>query len=122
MRFTDKSHNRTRSDRGKRVQGWYTSRKWRRLSRECLEANPLCQCPHCTSGNMEPKPATVVDHIKPHKGDRRLFWDVSNLQSLAASCHNGPKQSQECGGHGFMKGCDGKGYPLHPGHRWHEVR
>ena len=42
-----------------------------------------------------PAPASVVDHIRPHKGDPILFWDKSNWQPLCAKCHNGPKQSQE---------------------------
>ncbi|MCR8827199.1 HNH endonuclease [Photobacterium sp. TY 1-4] len=33
-------------------------------------------------------PATDVDHITPHKGDRRLFFDQSNWQSLCKSCHS----------------------------------
>lgn len=32
--------------------------------------------------------ATVVDHIKPHRGDNKLFWDKSNWQSLCKSCHD----------------------------------
>lgn len=44
------------------------------------------------------EPATVVDHIEPHKGDTRVFWDRSNWQPSCAPCHNGKKQSQEKGG------------------------
>ncbi|MGM9590559.1 MAG: HNH endonuclease signature motif containing protein, partial [Faecousia sp.] len=33
-------------------------------------------------------PATVVDHIIPHRGDRKLFWDESNWQPLCKDCHN----------------------------------
>lgn len=32
--------------------------------------------------------ATVVDHIKPHRGDERLFWDEENWQPLCKSCHD----------------------------------
>lgn len=32
--------------------------------------------------------ATVVDHIIPHKGDRALFWDETNWQSLCGSCNS----------------------------------
>ena len=28
--------------------------------------------------------ATDVDHIVPHRGDKKLFWDESNWQAL---CH-----------------------------------
>jgi hypothetical protein len=38
-------------------------------------------------------PATVVDHVRRHAGERDpLFWDVSNWQPLCASCHNSIKQ------------------------------
>ena len=39
--------------------------------------------------------ATVVDHIKPHKGDSELFWLKSNWQSLCRNCHNSAKQREE---------------------------
>ena len=44
-------------------------------------------------------PATVVDHIKPHHGDQRLFWDVGNWQSLCKA-HHDSKTATEDGGFG----------------------
>ena len=35
-----------------------------------------------------PKEATVVDHIKPHKGNEKLFYDLKNLQSMCKPCHD----------------------------------
>ena len=32
--------------------------------------------------------ATVVDHIKPHRGDKKLFWDRGNWQPLCEHHHN----------------------------------
>jgi 5-methylcytosine-specific restriction protein A len=32
--------------------------------------------------------ATDVDHIKPHRGDKKLFWDTSNWQALCHSHHS----------------------------------
>ena len=32
--------------------------------------------------------ATVVDHIIPHRGDQRLFWDQTNWESLCKECHD----------------------------------
>ena len=32
--------------------------------------------------------ATVVDHIIPHRGDMKLFWDKSNWQPLCEHHHN----------------------------------
>lgn len=32
--------------------------------------------------------ATQTDHVRPHKNDPRLFWDMhGNWQSLCAACH-----------------------------------
>jgi len=33
------------------------------------------------------KPATDVDHVIPHRGNRSLFWDEENWQAL---CHEVP--------------------------------
>ena len=66
---------------GKRL---YTSR-WQKSSKAFLKANPLCE--RCKSEGRYTK-ATVVDHIKPHKGNRELFWDRNNRQSLCKECHD----------------------------------
>lgn len=67
----------------------YTS-KWATESRIflALPGNHLCAC-RCGRN------ANVVDHIIPHKGDMRLFWDRKNWQPLNSHCHNSTKQSQE---------------------------
>ncbi|TIL42278.1 MAG: HNH endonuclease, partial [Mesorhizobium sp.] len=40
--------------------------------------------------------ADMVDHIKPHRGDKRLFWDRANWQPMAMSpCHSSRKQRLE---------------------------
>ena len=39
--------------------------------------------------------ADLTDHIRPHKGDQRLFWDAENWQPLCRSCHDNEKQSIE---------------------------
>ena len=33
-------------------------------------------------------PATVVDHIQPHRGNTVLMWDESNWQALCKRCHD----------------------------------
>ncbi|WP_338021838.1 AAA family ATPase [Aquabacter cavernae] len=40
-------------------------------------------------------PATVVDHIAPHRGDQALFWDKGNWQPLCKPCHDRAKQGEE---------------------------
>jgi len=44
-------------------------------------------------------PATVVDHITPHRGDWDLFWDSSNWQPLCKPDHD-HKTATEDGGFG----------------------
>ena len=54
--------------------------EWRKARERFLKVEPFC----AVCG----QPATVVDHIKPHKGDPYLFWQASNWQPLCASCHS----------------------------------
>lgn len=95
----------------------YKAKEWQRLRDNQLKRHPNCQCPHCQGKKLK---ADTADHKIAHKGDRRLFFDPKNLQSMAASCHNSRKQSQERGGAGFLKGCDEKGRPLSPDHEWNK--
>ena len=61
--------------------------EWRKKSREWLDHHP--DCSFCG------RPASLVDHIIPHKGDQTLFWDWRNWQSLCTPCHSGQKQRDE---------------------------
>ncbi|MDO4568717.1 MAG: HNH endonuclease signature motif containing protein [Clostridia bacterium] len=75
------SHDRFRG--GGAARG-YDSR-WRKARARFLKAHPLCaECQR--QGKLAP--ATVVDHILPHRGDERLFWDKSNWQPLCKRCHD----------------------------------
>lgn len=64
----------------------YTS-TWERARKAFLEAHPFCR--RCGA------PATVVDHITPHRGCKVLFWDRTNWQPLCTTHHSGAKQSEE---------------------------
>ena len=33
-------------------------------------------------------PATVVDHVTPHRGNQRLFWDKGNWAPACKPCHD----------------------------------
>lgn len=54
--------------------------RWQKARKEFLAANPVCV--ECM------QPATVVDHIIPHRGDMEKFWDVDNWQPLCQRHHN----------------------------------
>lgn len=81
--------------RGSSSKRGYGSR-WQKARDGFLRAHPLC-AEHDRRGMVVP--ATVVDHIIPHKGDMVLFWDSSNWQSLCKPCHD-EKTAREDGGFG----------------------
>jgi 5-methylcytosine-specific restriction protein A len=59
--------------------------RWRKARALFLRKHPLCV------GCLRAKrltPATIIDHIVPHRGDERLFWDEANWQPLCARHHN----------------------------------
>jgi 5-methylcytosine-specific restriction protein A len=89
----------------------YKSAQWQRMRGYQLSQEPLCR--FCAKqGRVEP--ASVVDHIKPHRGDRKLFFDGFNLQSLCKPCHDSIKQAEEHRGYSNEIGLDGR--PVDPNH------
>lgn len=74
-------------------------RKWQEARDGFLAKHPLCQCPECDEGRVRLRPAEVVDHKIPHKGDRVLFWDRDNWQAMAKECHD-RKTAREDGAFG----------------------
>lgn len=61
------------------------NRRWQRARLLYLREHPYCvSC--MEQGKMVE--ATVVDHIRPHRGDATLFWDKANWQSLCKPCHD----------------------------------
>ena len=91
--------------RGTASERGYDS-KWSKARKHYLRSHPLCV--YCQRAGLV-VPASVVDHIKPHKlkdsidsGDaeliaraRQLFWDSANWQSLCAPHHNSTKQRED---------------------------
>lgn len=86
-------------------------RRWKQARLAFLSANPFCAM---CKAQGETRPANVVDHIVPHKGDENLFWDQSNWQALCEPHHNGEKASMEIRGYSDRIGADG--WPLDPNH------
>lgn len=82
--------------RGTAAQRGYGSR-WRKARKRFLSLNPLCV--HCKAEGVI-VPATVVDHIVPHKGDKELFWDESNWQALCEHHHNAKTAKEDMGAWG----------------------
>jgi 5-methylcytosine-specific restriction protein A len=59
--------------------------RWRRTRTAYLARHPLCGACQ-TLGRVVP--ATVVDHVVPHRGDERLLWDEANWAALCKRCHD----------------------------------
>lgn len=66
--------------------------RWRKVAKAFLMRHPLCR--GCAAAGMT-RPAEVVDHVIPHRGDRRLFWDRGNWQPLCKWHHDSIKARLE---------------------------
>jgi 5-methylcytosine-specific restriction enzyme A len=49
----------------------------------------------CAARRVPVPYASVVDHMDPHRGDMKLFWDTRRWQSLCAHHHSAEKQRLE---------------------------
>ena len=92
----------------------YDSARWKRMRTHQLQLRPLCK--YCAElGRVTP--ATIVDHVEPHKGDINKFW-LGQLQSLCDVCHKATKHFEEL--HGYRPDIGLDGLPLdkrHPVYR-----
>lgn len=72
-------------------RGWYGLARWKAIRNAQLSEEPLCRT--CLEDETV-TPATVCDHIEPHRGDPILFWS-GPFQSLCDHHHNSAKQREE---------------------------
>lgn len=87
-------HSREREQaRGSARERGYNAR-WERARKVYLATNPLCHA-HERQGLTEL--ATVVDHIRPHRGDQALFWNAAENWQGLCSQHHGIKGARERG-------------------------
>ncbi len=63
----------------------YASAAWKKAAKGFLAKHPLCA--DCAGLGLV-VPASEVDHIDPHKGDRAKFWSRANWQPLCKPCHS----------------------------------
>lgn len=91
-------HNRPRPDTRPNAAARGYNAAWKRARKAFLLEHPLCaECQR--QGKLTP--ATVVDHVVPHRGDMTLFWD-GEWQSMCAACHS-RKTAKEDGGFGHTQ-------------------
>lgn len=93
----DRHRQQAERSRGTAHQRGYTT-AWSKARDGYLRLHPLCV--HCEREGVVGA-ATVVDHKVPHKGDRGLFWDRDNWQSLCKP-HHDRKTATEDGGFGRL--------------------
>ncbi len=74
----------------------YCTRAWTEGRAAFLAIHPLCA--ECEKQSRLTA-ASIVDHIIPHRGDPRLFYDQTNWQPLCKS-HHDAKTATEDGGFG----------------------
>jgi len=82
---------------------WYCRAEWRRRRAHQLRLSPLCKM--CQEQGVV-RPATVVDHVEPHRGDYNKFR-LGALQSLCLDHHVGAKHVEELRGYSTAIGIDG---------------
>jgi 5-methylcytosine-specific restriction endonuclease McrA len=88
----------------------YNTRRWQHRAKLQLTEFPLCAM--CLARKVI-IPATVADHITPHKGDHQSFY-WGELQSLCQHCHSSRKKQQET--HGYQRDIGADGWPTDPNH------
>lgn len=77
--------------RGSARERGYTA-AWDKASVGHLRNDPLCR--YCALAE-EVTPATLTDHLYPHRGDQVLFWNRTYWVSSCKPCHDGFKQRIE---------------------------
>lgn len=63
--------------------------KWQQARLAYLRKHPLCVM--CAKEGYVVI-ADVVDHVEPHRGNMKIFWDSSRWQGLCFHHHNSTKQ------------------------------
>lgn len=74
-----KSKKKTQLEKYQHHKLYYTN-TWKKLRVKKLSMSATCE--HCNAVGQE------IDHIIDHKGDRNLFYDLENLQTLCTPCHS----------------------------------
>ena|ERR1700676_2833079 len=77
----------------------YWRSRWRHPVRG-LQAAIMRRDPLCKICGREA--SAVADHIVPHRGDEKLFWDAKNLQGLCDQCHKKKTAAEIHGRQGYQ--------------------
>lgn len=80
---------------------WYNTVEWKKLrlfifDRDLYTCQYVDQKTNKKCRRLEGNTAKLVaHHIKKHKGNRELFFDANNIQTVCKQCHDGPIASEE---------------------------
>ncbi len=74
-----------------------------------------CQCIVVMRDRHHPS-AAVAHHKVKHRGDPKLFFDLSNVETVCKSDHDKLIQKEEARGYVIGSGIDGR--PVDPLHPW----
>lgn len=93
---SEQARNRKR-DSENAWRGWYKTPRWKVLRLKVIKRDKwICQQTGALLIGKHPAPnSPVVDHIRPHRGDPKLFWDETNLQTVSKAYHDSVKQALE---------------------------
>jgi 5-methylcytosine-specific restriction protein A len=112
----------TRSAEAEAHRSWYRLARWRASNgrrAQQLKAEPLCRMCKAKGRYVA---GTVADHVIPHRGDERLFWE-GELQTVCDAlpwrCHS---RKQKIEAVSYKPGCDASGRPIDVGHPWNRPR
>lgn len=78
-------------------RGWYKLKRWRDMREQVLVRDfYVCQRTGVRLNGKYPAPdSPVADHIKPHRGNPELFWNIDNIQAVSKEWHDSVKQALE---------------------------
>ena len=79
-----------------KVKKWLNSARYKKQRLRRLRIEPLCRT--CKKKSLLVA-GSIYDHVVPHKGSYKLFWDFDNSQTQCVSCHN-RKTAVDDGGFG----------------------
>ncbi|MCG8650811.1 MAG: hypothetical protein MI861_13315 [Pirellulales bacterium] len=105
-----------RSAEAQEYRKLYKTAAWRRIRQYQLATQPLCE--RCKAEGKV-TPATVCNHVIPHRGDRTLFFE-GPFESLCADHHDRVVQSEER--LGYSKAIGEDGFPLDSRHPFNRNR
>ena len=97
-RQRDRAYDRQRRET-QPFRRWYNLALWQRRRAHQLASEPLCRM--CAAAGKV-TPATIADHVIPHRGDWTLFAG-GELQSLCKFHHDSTKQAAEDTQHGTAR-------------------